>query len=189
MSAPTSEAAPTTLQGVRDQICRWFGGPYDPNTRSYRTPQVPGLGVVRRARPKREDNADYYLGAPSSGAVMGSQMLVHVDSGVEQRAAMAGAFGGLKLLTSAVVLHVFMRSTCEYAEDAQDAFYDLLEALKARIRADRCMGSGGFEAGGFDAGEGGAPWLRWSMAPAETSAEMTQGYLAIEFEVRYYEQG
>jgi hypothetical protein len=81
-----------------------------------------------------------------------------------------------------------MRSYAEWAEDAQDAFYDLLEALKARIRADRCMGSGGWEVGGFDVGEG-APWLRWSMAPAETSAEMTQGYLAIEFQARYYEQG
>jgi hypothetical protein len=188
MSAPSLVKA-TTLQGVRDGVCRWFGGPYDPNTRSYRTPQVEGLGAVRRARPKREDNADFYLGAPSSGAVMGSQMFVHVDSGVESRAAMAGAFGGLKLLTSAVVLHVFMRSTTEFAEDAQDAFYDLLEALKSRIREDRCMGSGGFEVGGFDIGEGGAPWLRWSMAPAETSAEMTQGYLAIEFEARYYESG
>lgn len=184
MSAP----APTTLQGVRDGICRWFGGSYDPTTRTYRTPQVAGLGVVRRARPKREDNADYYLGAPSSGALMGSQMFVHVDSGVEQRAATAGAFGGLKLLESAVVLHVFMRSTTEWAEDAQDAFYDLLEALKTRLREDRCLGSGGFENGGFDVGEG-APWLRWSMAPAETSAEMTQGYLALEFEARYYEEG
>lgn len=183
-----SDPAPTTLQGVRDQICRWFGGPYDPNTRTYRTPQVEGLGVVRRARPKREDNADFYLGAPSSGAVMGSQMFVHIDSGVEERHATAGAFGGLKLLRSAVVLHVFLRSNAEWAEDAQDAFYDLLEDLKRRIRADRCMGSGGWEQGGFDAGEG-TPWLRWSMAPAETSAEMTTGYLSIEFDVRYYEEG
>ena len=183
MTAPT----PTTIQGVRDGICRWFGGPYDPNTRTYRTPQVEGLGVVRRARPKREDNADFYLGAPASGALMGSQMFVHVDSGTESRAAVAGAHG-LKLLESAVILHVFMRSTAEWAEDAQDAFYDLLERLKARIREDPALGSGGFENSGFDAGEG-APWLRWAMAPAETSREMTQGYLAIEFDVRYFEEG
>lgn len=182
------DVAPTTLQGVRDGICRWFGGSYDPNTRSYRTPQVRHLGAVRRSRPKREDNAEFYLGSPSSGAIMGSQMFVHVDSGIEERAAVAGPFGGLKLLRSSVVLHVFLRSNAEWAEDAQDAFYDLLEDLKTRIREDRCMGSGGFEVGGFDMGEG-APWLRWSMAPAETSAEMTSGYLSIEFDVRYYEEG
>jgi hypothetical protein len=181
-------ARATTTNGVRDGVCRWFGGPYDPNTRSYRTPQVAHLGVVRRARPKSEDKADYYLGATSSGAVMGSSMLVHVDSGVESRAAIAGAFGGMKFLQSAVMLHVFMRSDIEWAEDAQDAFYDLLDALKARIRADRCMGTGGWEQGGFDVGEGD-PWLRWSMAPAETTAERTTGYLAIEFSARYYVEG
>ena len=183
-----TEASPTTLQGVRDGVCRWFGGPYDHASRSYRTPQVQHLGAVRRSRPKREDNAEFYLGVPTSGAIMGSQMFVHVDSGTEERHATAGAFGGLKLLRSAVVLHVFLRSNAEWAEDAQDAFYDLLEGLKARIREDRCLGSGGFENSGFDAGEG-TPWLRWSMAPAETSAEMTTGYLSIEFDVRYYEEG
>jgi hypothetical protein len=188
MSAPSSEAVATTLRGVRDGVCRWFGGPYDPSTRSYRTPQVEHLGAVRRARPKSEDNADYYLGATGAGAIIGSSMLVHVDSGVESRAAIAGAFGGLKLLESAVMLHVFMHSNAEYAEDAQDAFYDLLEGLKARIREDRCMGTGGWEVGGFDIGEG-APWLRWSMAPAECSAERTRGYLAIEFQARYFEEG
>lgn len=187
MTGPSLVKA-TTLRGLRDGVCRWFGGPYDPDSRSYRTPQVEHLGVVRRARPKREDNADFYLGAPSSGAVMGSWMWVHVDSGIETREAIAGAFGGLKLLTSAVMLHVFLRSNTDFAEDAQDAFYDLLEGLKARIREDRCMGSGGWEVGGFDIGES-APWLRWQMSPAETVGEMTRGYLAIEFSARYYEEG
>ena len=183
-----TEAVPTTLRGVHDQVCRWFGGAYDPNSRSYRTPQVEGLGVVRRARPKREDDADFFLGQPAPGALIGSWLWVHVDSGTEHRVAMAGAFDGLKELESAVVLHVFLRSYAEFAEDAQDAFYDLREALVARIREDRCLGSGGFEAGGFDVGEG-APGLRWAMAPAETSSELTTGYLFIEFQARYFEQG
>lgn len=182
------EVEPTTLFGVRDGVCRWFGGTYDERTRSYRTPQVELLGAVRRGRPKSMDAIDFYLGAPGAGAVMGSQMLVHVDSGEELRAATAGAFGGLKLLSSAVMLHVFMRSNAEYAEDAQDSFYELLENLKRRIREDRCMGTGGWEQGGFDIGES-APWLRWSMAPPEGSAEVTSGYLVIQFDARYYEMG
>lgn len=186
MTAPA--VVPTTLRGVRDGVCRWFGGPYDERTRSYRTPQVEHLGVVRRARPKSEHVPDYYLGAAGAGAVMGSMMLVHVDSGIESRAAIAGAFGGLKFLTASVMLHVFMRSNAEFAEDGQDAFYDLLEGLKTRIREDRTLGSGGWEVGGFDVGESN-PWLRWNMAPAETSAEVTTGYLAIEMAARYYEEG
>ena len=182
MTAPI----PTTLRGVRDGVCSWFGGPYDPATRTYRTPQVRNLGVVRRARPKSEDVAEFYLGA-DPGAVMGSWLWAHVDSGVEERAAVAGSHG-LKMLRSAVVLHVFLRSNAEWAEDAQDAFYDLLDDLKDRLREDPAMGSGGFENGGFDAGEG-MPWLRWSMAPAEVSAEVTRAYLAIEFDVRYFEIG
>lgn len=179
---------PTTLASVRDQVCCWFGGAYDPPSRSYRNPQVPGLGAVRRARPKAQDDADYYLGQAEAGSLCGAQMLVHVDSGVETRAAMAGAFAGLKLVNSNVVLHVFLRSHADYSEDGQDAFYDLLDALKARIRADRCMGTGGFEQGGFDVAENAAG-LRWQMAPAETTSEMTSSYLSIEFTVRYYEEG
>lgn len=179
-----------SLQQVRDGVCRWFGGAYDQPTRSYRSPQVPGLGAVRRARPKSEDDADYYLGQPGPGALVGSQMLVHVGAGRESRAAVAGAFGGLKELTSTVILHVFLRSTAECAEDAQDGFYDLLQAIKDRIRQDRCMGTGGFERpGGFCIGEGGEPWIRWRMDPAETSAELTSAYLSIEFVARYYEEG
>jgi hypothetical protein len=181
-------ARATNTLAVRDTVCRWFGGPYDPRTRAYRTPQVEYLGTVRRARPKSEDAEDYYVGAPAAGAVMGSTMLVHVDSGIETRVAIAGAFGGLKLVTAAVMLHVFLRSDTEWAEDAQDAFYELKDSLIARIREDRTLGSGGWEVGGFDAGEDDQR-LRWAMAPAETSAERTTGYLFIEFNVRYYEEG
>lgn len=182
------EVVPTTLRRVHDGVCRWFGGAYDPDTRSYRTPQVENLGVVRRGRPKHEDNADFFLAQPADGALMGSWMWVHVDSGTEQRAAVAGHFG-LKEITSSVVLHVFLRSYAEFAEDAQDAFFDLQEALMARVREDPALGSGGFEVGGFDVGEHGAPWLRWAMAPAETSDGLTTSYLFIEFQARYFREG
>lgn len=179
---------PTTLFDVRDAVCRWFGGAYDPETRSYRDPQVRNLGAVRRARPKREDDADYFLGAPAYGALMGSQMWVHIDAGTEKRVAVAGQYG-LKEVTSAVVLHVFLRSYAEFAEDAQDAFYELQEAILARLREDPALGSGGFENGGFDIGEHDTGGIRWAMAPAETSEEMTTGYLFMEFSARYFKEG
>ena len=52
------------------------------------------------------------------------------------------------------LLHVFLRSNAEFSEDAQDGFYDLLDALKARIRADRGMGPGGVEQGDGYRGRG-----------------------------------
>lgn len=187
--ALSNDPIPTDLQRVRDGICCWFGGIYDPSSHSYRNPQVEGLGVVRRSRPKVQSDEDYYLGAPSSGSLAGATMLVHLDSWTEERVAMAGAFDGLKLITGAAVLHVFLQSKSEHAEEAQDAFYDLLDRLGDRIRADRCMGTGGFEAGGFQAGEGGAPWITWQMQPAEVSSEVTSAYASCSFNIHFYRQG
>jgi hypothetical protein len=178
----------TTIQTVRDLICRWFGGDYDPTSRSYRTPQVPNLGIVKRARPKSEDDADYYLGQPGTGAAMGSVMYVHVGTGVETREAIAGASAGLKLLRSQVNIYCFLRSMSEFSEDAEDVFYQFLEDMKTRIRQDRSLGSGGWEQGGFVAGEGGTG-LRWQMAPPEVVSEMTTAELIFQFSVDYFEEG
>jgi hypothetical protein len=178
----------TTILTVRDQMCQWFGGSYDAATRSYRDPQVPNLGVVKRGRPKSENDADYYLGQPSDGAPMGSVMYVHVASGVETREAIAGASAGLKLLRSQANLYCFLRSMSEFSEDAEDAFFQFLEDVKTRIRQDRSMGSGGWELGGFVAGEGGTG-LRWQMRPPETMSEMTTAELVFQFSVDYFEEG
>lgn len=185
MTAPYT----TTIQTVRDGICRWFGGVYDDSTRSYRHPQVHNLGVVKRGRPKSEYDADYFLGQAATGAPMGSLMYVHIGTGVETREAIAGAFGGLKLLRSQVNMYCFLRSLSEFSEDAEDAFYQFLEDMKTRIRQDRAMGSGGWELGGFVCGEGGSPPLRWQMAPPDTVSEMTTAELIFQFSVDYYEEG
>lgn len=184
-----SLSAATTIGRVRDGICCWFGGIHDPTTRSYRNPQVEGLGVVRRSRPKVTSDEDYYVGQPSSGALVGSTMLVHIDSWTESRVAIAGAFGGLKLIAAQAVLHVFMISRGEYAEDASDGFYELLDRLADRVRADRCMGTGGFEVGGFQCGEGGDPWIQWQMAPPEVSSEVTSAYASCQLDVHFYKEG
>jgi hypothetical protein len=170
---------------VRDTICQFFGGPYDAATRTYRTPQVAGLGVVRRAWAKNDDHNDYYLGMPP-GTACGSQMVVQLGDGHEQRVAMAGATSGYKKVAYAVTLNLFLRGEVAYAEDAQDSWYALRDALIAKIRTDRTCGSGGFEAGGFQVGEGGEPWIRWHMEEANTSEELSLGYLSIEFEAHEY---
>ncbi|MGH3827309.1 MAG: hypothetical protein ACRDQX_09070, partial [Pseudonocardiaceae bacterium] len=110
---------------VADTIASYFGGPYDPDTHSYRTPQlvVPNvaMGVVRRARPKRVDNTDFYLGA--AGAPTGCIIYVLVTPGQETREGLGGSLYGLKRVRHDVTMDCLIRSEAPYAEDTQDALY------------------------------------------------------------------
>ena len=192
MSTPqgfSADPIPTDILRVRDGISCWFGGIYDPATRSYNNPQVEGLGVVRRSRGKVQSDEEFFIGATEPGPMVGSTMKVHLDTWTESRVAIAGASDGLKLVQGAVVLHVFLLSHAEFAEDAEDGFYDLLMRLSDRIRQDRCMGTGGFEAGGFQVGEGGTPWVTWQMEPPEVSHEVTSAYASCTFNVHFYLRG
>ena len=178
-----------TTQTVLDQLCVYLGGPYDAAQRIYhQTPQVvSGLYSVRRAWAKQEDAAQYLYGAPP-GTKSGCAMVVQIPDGSEQRVAVGGAVSGVKRLAHVVELHGFIRSSELYAEDSQDFGYALRDAIFARIRADRTCGSGGFEVGGFQVGEGGQPWLRWHLSQAATRAELTKLYLRIDFEAHEYIQ-
>lgn len=164
-----------TAQTVLNQFAVYFGGPYDAATRTYRTPQLPGLGVVRRAWAKDDVHADYLLNM-QAGTESGSQMVVQLSDGESMRRAL-----GVKRVHYHVELHVFIRSVAAYAEDVQDYGYALRDAIVARIEADRTCGSGGFEAGGFQVGEGeGDMWLRWEFGQSATNAQLTQAYLRID---------
>jgi hypothetical protein len=178
-----------TVQTVLAQLATYLGGPYDPTQRTYHQspPVVPGLYSVRRAWAKQEDAAAYFYGAPP-GTKSGCAMVVQIPDGTEHRVAVGGAVSGVKRLAHAVELHCFIRSSEPYPEDSQDFGYGLRDAIFARIRADRTCGSGGFEAGGFQVGEGGEPWLRWHLSQATTKAELTKLYLKIDFEAHEYIQ-
>lgn len=169
-----------------DALCRFFGGTYDAATHTYRTPQVSGLGVVRRAFAKRDDHVDYTLGAP--GVANGCQMVIQLGSGSERRVAVAGASSGLKQVRHLADLHCFIRSTAAYAEDAQDYAYGLLDGIRNRVHGDRTCGTGGFEVGGIQAGEGDEPEFDWEMSVAESHAELTKMYLKVTFDIVEYVQ-
>ena len=167
-----------SVRSVRDGICRYFGGPYDPPTRTYPSPQIPNLSTVRRAFPKREDESEFYLGMePGSGC--GCVMVVWLLDGHERRIAVAGPTDGRKQVWHAVQLHCFIRCRTPYAEDGQDYAYDLLDAVRDHIHADRTCGSGGFEAGGFQVGEGEDSDFAWHMEQGNTSEDVTNIYLLI----------
>lgn len=183
---------------IVDQLCRYFGGPYDPGTHTYRDPQlaVPGMSgpIVRRGAPKHDDHAtDYHLvNPPAAGVPIGCLMVIFAEFGDERRVAVAGAVSGVKHVSHKIRVHCFIRCLSQYSEDAQDAQYALLEAILGRIRADRTCGSGGFEAGygvGFQVGEGGEPWIRWQSSPiSKGGRDLSKGYLLVEFDADEYIQ-
>lgn len=180
---------------LADQLCQYFGGPYDATTHTYRTPQITVAGldgpILRRGTPKRDDHTtDYGLGTPGVPATC--LIMVLLTQGVEKRIAVAGAVSGVKHVSWSVKMFCFIRSVSSYVEDLQDTCYDLLDAIRARIEADRTCGTGGFEAGygvGFQVGEGGEPWLRWTISPVETTPkDLSKGFLLIEFDADQYIQ-
>ena len=165
-----------SASSVLNGLCVYFGGAYDAASRTYRTPQVAGLGVVRRAFPKDDVGADYYLGM-TTGTPSGSQLVVQLPGGSERRAAIP-AVQGWKHVEHKVQLHCFLISAQLFGEDAQDDAYALRDALIARIHLDPACGSGGFENLGFQVGEGSP--IDWDLAQSEAKAGLTKGYLLIE---------
>lgn len=174
-----------SAETIRDRICQYFGGTYDTTTRTYRAPQIAGLGVTRKSWAKRDDHRDYYLNM-APGTATGSQLVAQVAAGTEKRVAFGGATSGGKKVTYDIDLHFYIRSTAGYAEDVQDDSFALLDAALARLRADRTCGSGGLEQGGFQIGEGADLGLSWEMSQARSTAEGTRAYLRIYFQATEY---
>lgn len=187
-----------SIASVIDKMCQYFGGAYDPATHTYRTPQivVPNMSgpIVRRSAAKHDDhNTDFHVTSPPPvGVPIGCLILVTIEGGTEKRVAVAGATSGVKQVRHSVRMHCFFRAEVAYVEDAQDALNAFVDAVRARLHADRTCGSGGFEAGydiGFQVGEGGEPWLRWSIAPiSTTSKDLSKGYVRFEFDADEYIQ-
>ena len=174
---------------VIDQICVFFGGAYQEQNRYYGTPQVPGLGAVRKALPKNADKAQWYLGM-IDGTASGSVMRVRLQSGAETRVAMAGAHSGGKKVAHFVELLIQVQSTSLDAEDVEDYTRGLLDAIRDRIHSDRTCGSGGFEVGGFQVGEDyegpGSDLIAWELSEVETSAGLSKQALTITFSASEY---
>ncbi|MFI5814849.1 hypothetical protein ACIA7S_28320 [Streptomyces sp. NPDC051643] len=165
---------------VKDGICRYFGGAYDEATRTYRSSPLTkhGVGVVRRALPKRDDHADYVWGMPP-GTRTGAQIVVTIPRHSERRVALGGEHGGMKQITYEVVLNCFVRSRCEHAEDAEDDVQDLYDALLEHMRLDRTLGRAVFQAGEHNGDGMDGVDVRYGQP--ETKAELTKSFLEITF--------
>lgn len=159
-------------------ICTYFGGPYDEPSRTYRSSPVPGVGVVRRSFPKRDDHDDYFNGQPP-GATTGCQMVVTVYRQKETRTSLGGATSGLKQVNYEVALACFLRSRTPHAEDAQDDGYMLRDQIVEYMRQDRTLGGAVFTAGEYIEGAGNG--ISCSYGQPETKIELTKHFLEITF--------
>lgn len=167
-----------SISSVLDGICRYFGGPYDPTTRTYRSSPLQGVGVVRRAWTKDDRLADYFNGQ-DSGARTGCQIVVWIPRSTEARFAVGGATGGHKNVVYEVQLCCYVRSRTPYAEDAQDDVYALRDALVEHLRAERTLGGAVFEAG--EHVDGGNGSIDFDYGQPETKAELTKSFLLMTF--------
>jgi hypothetical protein len=169
-----------SIQTVLDGICQYFGGPYDEQTRTYRSSPLSGsgVGVVRRAWAKRDDHADYFHGQ-DAGARTGCQIVVWIPRRSEVRFALAGEHGGMKNVRYDVQLACYIRSNTPNAEDAQDDVYALQDALVEWMRLDRTLGGACFEAG--EAVDGGQGSIDFDYGQPETKAEVTKSFLLMTF--------
>jgi hypothetical protein len=167
-----------SIQSVLDGICRYFGGPYDEATRTYRSSPVAGVGVVRRAWAAADNHADFFNGM-DAGARTGSQIVVWIPHDSEVRFALGGPHGGQKNVRYDVEMACYIRSRTPYAEDAQDDVYALRDALKGWMRADRELGGACFEAGEYvDGGQGS---IDCDYGQPETKAGLTKSFLLMTY--------
>lgn len=170
------------MQSVLDGICRYFGGAYDEQTRSYRSSPLSqsGVGIVRRAFGKQDDHSEYLLGM-APGTRTGCHMVVFIAQSSERRIALGGEHSGQKQTVYDVTLNCFLRSSTAFAEDAQDDGFALRDALVEHMHGDRTLGGAVYQAGEYV--ENGLGSIDCRFAQPETKAQLTKGFLEVRFAV------
>jgi hypothetical protein len=130
---------------VRQAVAIWFA-----------PPSVLGLYTVYRAEPKQVPGTDFFAGAPA-GTPSGAVAYPYVESQNEHRIAIGGPHSGWKQGDYDVALIVRFVSNQGTGEAAQDDHDSLMDAIVARLRADRQLGTTNAQTPYiFQAGEGDA---------------------------------
>jgi hypothetical protein len=180
-------------RAIRDAICVHLGGPYDAEARAHLQPTVPGLGSVRRARPRRTIRREAHGG--QADELNGATAYVTVGRGEETRLSMPReVLSELRQVAYEVEVRVAMQSYAKFSEDSEDYFEQLREDLLTRLRADPALGSGGYAAGagiGFEvpADGGKAQFIASWKDDAEAADSSTTRELRVEFTVQQYVLG
>lgn len=97
-----------------------------------------GLGTTYRARPKNVPAEAFQLGA---GGGSGAVLVVHLTRDDEHPVTIGPETAAQKFNVHDVTVEVFFQSTKDDAMVAMDDHDALIDALMARLRADRTLGS------------------------------------------------
>ena len=116
------------------------------------------------------------------------QIVVFIDDQGEMRMSLGGANSGKKRIDYMIALEIYYRCTLPDPETAQDVFDDLVDAINARLRADRRLGvsdSLNSESVIWQAGEGGYGIQIDFKDPADGNigGEPIEHYARMRFEV------
>jgi hypothetical protein len=122
---------------VRAAVAAWFA-----------PPNVAGLNTLYSAMPKQAMPQAFRVNL-APGTPSGAVAVVDIERDDEVRIALGGITSGKKEITYTLALDLFMQSIRLHGEDAMSDFDTLIENVKARLRADRQIGTGGtiFRAG------------------------------------------
>ena len=125
---------------VRSSVTAWFA-----------PPNVTGLYTIARSFPKRFTPGMFRsaAGGGQPGLFSGAVGVVFIVGDSEHREALGGQNSGKKRVEYVVELQMMQHSVHPHAEDAMDDFDLMVDAAKARLRADRQIGTAGllFQAG------------------------------------------
>lgn len=109
------------------------------------------------------------------------QIVVFIDEEGELRLALGGEHSGKKRIDYTVSLEIYFRSTEPDTEAALAAFDELVDAIKARLRADRRLGQA--ESVVWQAGEGGFGIQCDFMDGNNVGGEPIEHYARVRFEI------
>ena len=126
-------------QSIRTGIAAYFGGSTVTASGWYQPTPLAGLGLagVRAYYKERFADNEYFTGL-ADGVRTGAILCVHLEDNVEKR----HAIGGILDSPFNVTLYLWLLSRSAEIEAAQAACDDLLDALKAMLRADPTLGMG-----------------------------------------------
>lgn len=92
---------------------------------------IPHLNQIYTSHPKRINfEANSYAGEMTRAAGV-----VFISSETESRVALGGAYSGWKRIDYAVQFQVFTHSVEAYSQDAMTTFDNIIDAIKAQLRA------------------------------------------------------
>lgn len=154
-------------QGARAAVAAWFA-----------PPAVTGLNSVFPSFPKPASLNDlaYFAGVDQTTVFSGAVGIVHIVNSKRLRKAMGGAHSGWKRIDYDIELQLLMKSTQQTAEAAMADFDALIDAVIARIEADRTFGSA-------DVWQAGEAYLETESAEPHLTPTLTEEWSAVRFDL------